>query len=262
MRVIVLRKQDVSGGLPEEVQQKVEEATRTALIEEIRRRLGEIEAGLEDMSAEELAGLLQRLRGERKLLRKGEVTIIPESVLQALDNLVKAVGELASKFPALDEKEREGLLEIVEKIEANLDKIKEQLREGTVVIGEELRKQLEGGREDYSPEDTIEEDEKKEYYSPEDIIEEEEKKIKLIEVLISLLRAETASLRRELIDIEKNTRLLAVPGERDVFIEQGWFERKVTSIKAHVSQIEELGSELAAKLAELGGKSEDSGKGK
>jgi molybdopterin converting factor small subunit len=113
MRVIVLRKQDISGELPEEAQQAAEEATRTALVEKIRQLLGEIETNLEGMSVEELTALLQRLGGERKLLRKGEVTIIPESVLEALDNLVEAVGELASKFPALGEEEAEELLALM-----------------------------------------------------------------------------------------------------------------------------------------------------
>jgi uncharacterized protein YqgV (UPF0045/DUF77 family) len=243
MRVIVLRKQDTSGELPEEAQQAAEEATRTALVEKIRQLLGEIETNLEGMSVEELTALFQRLGGERKLLRKGEVTIIPESVLEALDNLVEAVGELASKFPALGEEEARELLEVVEKIEENLSKIKEQLQGGTTVIEEELRKQLE--------EEELEEG-KERLYSPDDIIKREKGKIVPIEGLVFSLKEEMASLRRDLNDIEDNADLLAIPAERDVFIEEGWFEEKVRSIRSHVLEIAELGMELVRKLAELG----------
>lgn len=139
MRVIVLRKQVEE--LPEEVRQATEEAARAELVEKIRELLGEIETNLEGMSVEELTALLQRLEGERKLLRKGEITIIPESILEALDALVRAINELASKFPALGEKEAEELLRVVEEAKANLSAIEEQLKGGTVKVEEELKKQ-------------------------------------------------------------------------------------------------------------------------
>lgn len=62
-----------------------------------------------------------------------------------------------------------------------------------------------------------------------------------------------ASLRKTLDDIEDNADLLAIPGERDVFIEKEWFKKKVTAIRSHVLEIADLGMELARKLAELGG---------
>jgi len=235
MRVIVLRKQDIGGGLPEEVQQAAEEATRTALIEKIRKLLGEIETNLGGMSVEELTALLQQLGGKRKLLRKGEVTIIPESVLEALDNLVEAVGELASKFPALGEKEAEELLGVVEKIEANLSKIKEQLREGTTVIEEELKKQLE----------------EEELHSPEGVVKQDP--IDRIEILVSELMSAMALLENELEDINHNLELLSDPEERSEFIKRGWFEEKIRSIGNRLHEIREKGNELIGHLQTLRG---------
>lgn len=236
MRVIVLRKQDVSGELPEEAQQAAEEATWTALVEKIRGLLGEIETNLEGMSVEELTALLQRLGGERKLLRKGEVTIIPESVLEALDNLVEAVGELASKFPTLGEEEAGELLGVVEKIEANLSKIKEQLQEGTMVIEEELRKQLEEEEGRYSPEGVV-----------------EQGPIDRIEILVSELMSAMALLKNELEDIDHNLELLSDPEERSVFIKRGWFEKKIRSIGNRLHEIREKGNELIGHLQTLRG---------
>jgi molybdopterin converting factor small subunit len=235
MRVIILRKQE-TGELPEE-------EMRQQLVEQVRQLLRELETNLEGMSVDEIKALLQQLGAGQRLLRKGEVTIIPESVLEALDNLVEAVGELASKFPALGEEEAEELLGVVKRIEENLSKIKEQLREGTTVIEEELRKQLE--EEELEREEGL--------YSPDDIIEQEEEKIKPITGLASSLKAEMALLKKDLNDIEDNAELLAIPGERDVFIEEGWFEEKVRSIRSHVLEIADLGMELVRKLAELGG---------
>ena len=247
MRVIVLRKQDIRDELPEEVQQRVEEATRTALIEEIRRRLDEIEANLEGMSVEELNALFQQLGGEQKLLRKGEVTIIPESIFEALEALVRAINELASKFPASDEEEAKQLLEVVKEAKENLSAIEEQLREGTVRVEEEEED------EEEEEEELKKQEEREGLYSPEDIVEREKEKIKSIEGLVSSLKAEMASLKRTLNEIEDNIELLAIPAERDVFIEEGWFKEKVTAIRSHVLEIAELGMELARKLAELGG---------
>jgi molybdopterin converting factor small subunit len=234
MRVIILRKQE-TGELPEE-------EMRQQLVEQVRQLLRELETNLEGMSVDEIKALLQQLGAGQRLLRKGEVTIIPESVLEALDNLVEAVGELASKFPALGEEEAEELLGVVKRIEENLSKIKEQLREGTTVIEEELRKQLE--------EEELEEEG---LYSPDDIIKLEREKIVPIEGLVFSLKEEMALLKKDLNDIEDNAELLAIPGERDVFIEEGWFEEKVRSIRSHVLEIADLGMELVRKLAELGG---------
>jgi molybdopterin converting factor small subunit len=234
MRVIILRKQE-TGELPEE-------EMRQQLVEQVRQLLRELETNLEGMSVDEIKALLQQLGAGQRLLRKGEVTIIPESVLEALDNLVEAVGELASKFPALGEEEAEELLGVVKRIEENLSKIKEQLREGTTVIEEELRKQLE--------EEELEEEG---LYSPDDIIKLEREKIVPIEGLVFSLKEEMALLKKDLNDIEDNADLLAIPAERDVFIEEGWFEEKVRSIRSHVLEIADLGMELVRKLAELGG---------
>jgi len=239
MRVIILRKQE-TGELPAEN----EEEMHRQLVEQVRQLLRELETNLEGMSVDEIKALLQQLGAGQRSLRKGEVTIIPESVLEALDNLVEAVGELASKFPALGEEEAGELLRVVEKIEANLSEIKEQLREGTTVIEEELRKQLE--------EEELGEGEER-LYSPDDIIKREKEKIVPIEGLVFSLKEEMSDLRRDLDDIEDNAELLAIPGERDVFIEEGWFEEKVRSIRSHVLEIAELGMELVRKLAELGG---------
>ena len=239
MRVIILRKQE-TGELPAEN----EEEMHRQLVEQVRQLLRELETNLEGMSVDEIKALLQQLGAGQRSLRKSEVTIIPESVLEALDNLVEAVGELASKFPALGEEEAGELLRVVEKIEANLSEIKEQLREGTTVIEEELRKQLE--------EEELGEGEER-LYSPDDIIKREKEKIVPIEGLVFSLKEEMSDLRRDLDDIEDNAELLAIPGERDVFIEEGWFEEKVRSIRSHVLEIAELGMELVRKLAELGG---------
>jgi rRNA maturation endonuclease Nob1 len=241
MRVIVLRKQDITSELPEEARQKAEEAARTALIEEIQRRLDEIEANLEGMSVEELTALFQQLGGERKLLRKGEVTIIPESIFEALEALVQAINELASKFPAIGEEEKEQLLEVVEEAKANLSALEEQLKEGTIRIEEE-----EDEEEEEEEEELKKQEEKEGLYSPEDIVVQ-------VEGLVSSLKAEMASLKKTLNDVEDNIELLAIPAERDVFIEEGWFKEKVTAIRSHVLEIAELGMELARKLAELGG---------
>jgi RNA polymerase-binding transcription factor DksA len=237
MRVIILRKQDMADELPEEVQ----EEARQTLVEKIRQLLNEVETNLEGMSFEELKELLGRLGGGQKLLRKGEVTIIPESVLEALDNLVEAVGELASKFPALGEEEAEELLGVVEKIETNLNEInkqlqeiKKQLQEGTVVIEEELKKQLEEGPD-----------------SPEGVVEQDP--IDRIEILVPRLMSAMALLKNELKDIEHNLELLSNPEERSVFVKRGWFERKIRSIDNRLHEIKEIGSELLSHLQTLGG---------
>jgi ribosomal protein L16 Arg81 hydroxylase len=239
MRVIVLRKQDITGELPEEVQQAAEEATRTALIEKIRQLLGEIETNLEGMSVEELTALLQRLGDERKLLRKGEVTIIPESIFEALDALVQAINELASKFPAIDEEEKERLLEVVEEAKANLSAIEEQLKEGTVRIeeeGEGLKKQ----------------EEREGLYSPGGAVEQDP--IARIEILVSELMSAMALLENELEDIDHNLDLLSDPEERSVFSERGWFEKKIRSIGNRLHEIREKGNELIRHLQTLMGK--------
>jgi hypothetical protein len=232
MRIIILRKQDMAGELPEEAQ----EAARQALVEKIRQLLNEVEANLGGMSFEELQELLERLGGSRKLLRKGEVTIIPESVLEALDNLVEAVGELASKFPNIGQEEAGELLEVVKKIEENLNAIKEQLQEGTMVIEEELKKQLEEGEGLDSPEGVVEQD-----------------PIDRIEILVYELTSAMALLENELEDIDHNLELLSIPEERSVFVERGWLERKIRSIDNRLHEIRQKGNELIRHLRKLGG---------
>jgi RNA polymerase-binding transcription factor DksA len=235
MRVIILRKQDMADELPEEVQ----EEARETLVEKIRQLLNEVETNLEGMSLEELKGLLERLGGGQKLLRKGEVTIIPESVLEALDNLVEAAGELASKFPALGKEEAEELLGVVEKIEANLSEIKKQLQEGTTVIEEELKKQLEEGEGEGLD-------------SPEGVVEQDP--IDRIEILVPELKSAMALLENELEDIEHNLELLSNPEERSVFIKEGWFEEKIRSIDNRLYEIRQKGNELIRHLQALRGK--------
>jgi hypothetical protein len=231
MRVIILRKQEGT----DELSQSYEEEKHQQLVEQLRQKLRELEANLENLSSEEIEALLQQLGVGQKLLRKGEVTIIPESVLEALDNLVEAVGELASKFPALGEKEAGELLGVVERIEENLNKIKEQLREGTMVIEEELKKQLEEGLD-----------------RPEGVVEQDP--IDRIEILVPQLVSAMALLENELEDIDHNLELLSNPEERSVFIKEGWFEEKIMSIDNRLYEIRQKGNELIRHLQALRGK--------
>jgi ribosomal protein L10 len=256
MRVIVLRKQEETPmeELPPEVQQEVEEAMRRRqeIFDEISESIGELNQTIIENFNRIPAETLERVRellqeavntvgGAAGVLRKGEVAIFTDTDLDALEDLVEAVKELTHPeqgAPAFSKKDAKRLLELVKKAEESLRTIKKQLREGIMEVEETLKKQ----------------EEEEGLYSPEDIIEREEKeRVAPIEGLVDSLRAEVASLKEELEDIEDSIDLLAIPGERDVFIRQGWFKEKVTAIRSHVLQIADWGLELAQKLAELGG---------
>jgi DNA-binding transcriptional MerR regulator len=239
MRVVILRKQEM-GELPTEN----EEEMRRQLVEQVRQLLRELETNVEGMSIDEIKALLQQLGAGQRSLRKGEVAIITESDLEDLEGLVQAVEELKENFPPLDRNEAKRLLKVVRKAMEKLTAIERSLEEGIV----ELRKQME---EFYDTEELGDTEEK--LYSPDDIIEREKEKIRPIEGLVFSLKEEMASLRRALNDIEKNADLLAIPGERDVFIEEGWFHEKVRAIRSHILEIAEMGMELVRRLAELGG---------
>jgi hypothetical protein len=234
MRVIILRKQEEMGELPTEN----EEEMRRQLVEQVRQLLRELETNVEGMSIDEIKALLQQLGAGQRSLRKGEVTIIPESVLEALDNLVEAVGELASKFPNIGQEEAGELLEVVKRIEENLNAIKEQLQEGTMVIEEELKKQLEEGEGEGLD-------------SPEGVVGQDP--IDRIEILVSELMSAMALLENELEDIDRNLELLSIPEERGVFVERGWFERKIRSIDNRLHEIRQKGNELIRHLQTLRG---------
>jgi uncharacterized phage infection (PIP) family protein YhgE len=239
MRVVILRKQEM-GELPTEN----EEEMRRQLVEQVRQLLRELETNVEGMSIDEIKALLQQLGAGQQSLRKGEVAIITESDLEDLEGLVQAVEELKENFPPLDRNEAKNLLKVVRKAMEKLTAIERSLEEGIV----ELRKQME---EFYDTEELGDTEEK--LYSPDDIIKREKEKIRPIEGLVFSLKEEMASLKRALDDIEDNADLLAIPGERDVFIEEGWFHKKVRAIRSHVLEIAEMGMELVRRLAELGG---------
>jgi uncharacterized protein YjgD (DUF1641 family) len=256
MRVIVLRKQDeISEELPLEVQQEVEEVMRERqeVFDEISESIGELNRTIIENfnripveTLERVRDLLQEAVNTASTgatagaLRKGEVVIFTGADLDALKDLVEAVEELTHPergAPAFSEEDAKRLLGLVEKARESLKVIEKQLRRGIVKVEEELRKQ----------------EEEEGLYSPDDIIKRENEKVKPIEGLVFSLKEEMTSLKRALNDIEDNIDLLAIPGERDVFVERGWFHRKVRAIRSHVLEIAEMGMELVRRLAELGG---------
>jgi hypothetical protein len=256
MRVIVLRKQDeISGELPPEVQQEVEEVMRERqeVFDEISESIGELNRTIIENfnripveTLERVRDLLQEAVNTASTgatagaLRKGEVVIFTDADLDALKDLVEAVEELTHPergAPAFSEEDAKRLLRLVKKAKESLKVIEKQLREGVVEVEEELRKQ----------------EEEEGLYSPDDIIERENEKVRPIEGLVFSLKEEMTSLKRALDDIEDNIDLLAIPGERDAFIEEGWFHKKVRAIRSHVLEIAEMGMELVRRLAELGG---------
>jgi hypothetical protein len=103
-----------------------------------------------------------------------------------------------------------------------------------MVIEEELKKQLEEGLD-----------------SPEDVVEQDP--IDRIEILVPQLMSAMALLENELEDIDHNLELLSDPEERSVFVERGWFERKIRSIGNRLHEIKEKGSELISHLQTLRG---------
>jgi hypothetical protein len=257
MRVIVLRKQEEVpvDELPPEARQEVEEVMeeRQEISNEISNLIGELNRTIIGNFNQIPLETLERVRdlvqeavntastgATAGALRKGEVVIFTDADLDALKDLVEAVEELTHPergAPAFSGEDAERLLRLVEEAKESLKVIERQLRGGVIKVEEELRKQEEEGG----------------LYSPDDIIKREEEKIKPIEGLVSSLKAEMASLRRALDDIEGNIDLLAIPGERDVFIEEGWFHQKVRAIRSHVLEIADLGMELVRHLAKLGG---------
>jgi len=260
MRVIALRKQQEGAPteeLPPEVQQEVEEVMRERqeVFDEISDSIGELNRTIIENFNQIPVETLERIRDLLRqavntastgttagALRKGEIAIITDTDLDALKDLAEALEELEEGAPALSKEKAERLLELVKKARKSLKVIEKQLREGIIEVEEELRKQLE--------EEELEEEG---LYSPDDIIKREREKIAPIEGLAYSLKEEMADLRKDLDDIEDNADLLAIPGERDVFIEEGWFEEKVRSIRSHVLEIADLGMELVRRLAELGG---------
>jgi len=257
MRVIVLRKQEEIpvSELPPEARQEVEEVMgkRQEVFDEISESIGELNRTIIENfnririeTLERVRDLLQEAVNTASTgatagaLRKGEIAIITDVDLDALKDLVEAVEELTHPeqgAPALSGENAKRLLGLVKKAKESLKVIEKQLRRGIIEVEEELRKQ----------------EEEKGLYSPDDIIEREKEKIRPIEGLVFSLKGEMASLRKTLDDIEDNADLLAIPGERDVFKEEGWFHEKVVAIKSHVLEIAEKGLELARRLAELGG---------
>jgi uncharacterized protein Yka (UPF0111/DUF47 family) len=261
MRVIVLRKQQEgvpAEELPSEVQQEVEEVMRERqeVFDEISESIGELNRTIIDNFNQISVETLERIRdllqeavntasagATAGAFRKGEIAIITDTDLDALEKLAEALERLTHPeegAPALSEERAKELLKLVRKAKKSLQVIEKQLREGIIKVEEELRKQLE-------------EEEEEGLYSPDDIIEREKEKIRPIEGLVFSLKEEMTDLRKDLDDIEDNAELLAIPAERDVFVEEGWFEEKVRSIRSHVLEIAELGMELVRKLAELGG---------
>jgi hypothetical protein len=257
MRVIVLRKQEEipADELPPEAQQEVEEVMRERqeVFNEISNSIGELNEIIIENFNRIPVGTLERVRdlvqeavntagtgATTGALRKGEIAIFTDTDLDALKDLVEAVEELTHPergAPAFSGEDARKLLRLVKRAKESLKVIEKQLREGVVEVEEELRKQ----------------EEEEGLYSPDDIIKRENEKVRPIEGLVFSLKEEMASLRRALDDIEDNADLLAIPGERDVFIEEGWFHKKVRAIRSHVLEIAEMGMELARRLAELGG---------
>ncbi len=257
MRIIVLRKQEEIPveELPPEAQQEVEEVMRDRqeVFNEISESIGELNRTIIENFNRIPVETLERVRdlvqeavntastgATAGALRKGEVAIFTDADLDALKDLVEAVEELTHPergAPAFSEEDAARLLGLVKKAKKSLKVIEKQLREGVTKVEEELRKQ----------------EEEEGLYSPDDIIEQEKEKIRPIEGLVFSLKEEMASLKRVLDDIEDNAELLTIPGERDVFIEEGWFHRKVRAIRSHILEIAEMGMELVRRLAELGG---------
>lgn len=258
MRIIVLRKQQEGvpmEELPPEIQQEVEEVMRERqeVFDEISESIGELNRIIIENFNRIPAETLERVRdlvqeavnaastgATAGAFRKGEIAIFTDADMDALKDLAEAVEELTHPergAPAFSKEDAKRLLKLVEKAEKSLRTIKKQLREGVVEVEETLKKQ----------------EEEEGLYSPDDVIEREKEKIVPIEGLVFRLKEEMASLRKDLDDIEDNAELLAIPGERDVFIEEGWFHEKVRSIRSHVLEIADMGMELVRRLAELGG---------
>jgi hypothetical protein len=263
MRVIVLRKQQEGAPteeLPPEVQQEAEEVMRERqeVFDEISDSIGELNRTIIENFNQIPVETLERIRdllqeavnaasagATAAALRKGEIAIITDTDLDALKDLAEALEGLTHPeegAPSISKATAKRLLELVKKAMKSLKVIEKQLHEGIIEVEEELRKQLE--------EEELEEEG---LYSPDDIIKLEREKIVPIEGLVFSLKEEMALLKKDLNDIEDNADLLAIPAERDVFIEEGWFEEKVRSIRSHVLEIADLGMELVRKLAELGG---------